>query len=465
MHQRWTLHIENFAKIKQADIELHPLTLLVGENNSGKSYVATLIWAVCALSESIYPVSVPTSDSYEKCKQVVQCLLEQQSQDANKELKLTVQDQQLFVDWFNDVLRENKEKLLEEAFQKTIPIGQLFIKNYSRKETFNLSKEESLKTIFKTKEFGLNKSKSFAETDLERQLSVITEDVLYSIIKHINYSLLFSGYNDGSTFYQSIEAMWPGYLGPVLKPAPLFLPASRTGFMISYPALVADALEGSAVKLTKPIQMFLKGLTQKSLARIINNKNKRLITIADWLENELLKGTIERIDTERIPQYQYRGFDSNNTLPIYLTSSLVAEVAPIVYFLRAFDRYSAFFIEEPEAHLHPSAQRIMARAIARLKNEGLPVVITTHGDTLFQQLNNLAVLHGHPKQKELMKELGYCEQELLDPQDMVAYQFKKTPEGTVIEKLEPTEYGIPVPTFNEPLQALLNEVYKLQESE
>ncbi|PXX97653.1 hypothetical protein [Halomonas sp. LBP4] len=39
MHQRWTLHVEHFARFEQADFDLRPLTLFVGENNSGKSYV------------------------------------------------------------------------------------------------------------------------------------------------------------------------------------------------------------------------------------------------------------------------------------------------------------------------------------------------------------------------------------------------------------------------------------------
>ena len=35
-----TLYVKNFAKIKEAEIELAPFTLFVGDNNSGKSYLA-----------------------------------------------------------------------------------------------------------------------------------------------------------------------------------------------------------------------------------------------------------------------------------------------------------------------------------------------------------------------------------------------------------------------------------------
>ena len=38
-----TLKIENFGPIKQADIDISPLTIFMGQNNSGKSFVARII--------------------------------------------------------------------------------------------------------------------------------------------------------------------------------------------------------------------------------------------------------------------------------------------------------------------------------------------------------------------------------------------------------------------------------------
>ncbi len=40
------LEIEKFGKVVSSSIEDAPLTLLLGKNNTGKSYVATLIWAL-----------------------------------------------------------------------------------------------------------------------------------------------------------------------------------------------------------------------------------------------------------------------------------------------------------------------------------------------------------------------------------------------------------------------------------
>ena len=40
------LIIEKFGKIKKAELEISPLTLLVGDNNSGKSYLLSLLWGI-----------------------------------------------------------------------------------------------------------------------------------------------------------------------------------------------------------------------------------------------------------------------------------------------------------------------------------------------------------------------------------------------------------------------------------
>ncbi|MHB8419863.1 MAG: AAA family ATPase [Myxococcales bacterium] len=47
------------------------------------------------------------------------------------------------------------------------------------------------------------------------------------------------------------------------------------------------------------------------------------------------------------------------------------------------------FVEEPEIHLHPRAQRAMVEMLALLVNRGFRVVVTTHSLTVLYALNNL----------------------------------------------------------------------------
>ncbi|QEY59418.1 AAA family ATPase [Pseudomonas sp. C27(2019)] len=461
MQQRWTLQIENFARIKEAAIEIRPLTLFVGENNSGKSYVATLLWGIWAFAPSLFSKRIPTSADYLECKAVIKQLAKTLASNPEEALELTEQQQTVFIGWFNTILNRKRQELVSKTFSTDeIAIGKLTIIDYKRLSPFKIKVDDNLEKPFHFEESLLTVSENFIKS-----INDSSEDVgnfIYETIQDLILSLLFFAYPNVSN-HHSLK-LFNLFMSLNIRPpkkAPLFLPTSRTSFMHTFPALVADALSGDGLKLTAPVRRFLQLLAQpKNKA----NADTKLAAIAEWLEHELIKGKIEKLETESLPIYQYKA-DKLAAIPMYLTSSLVSEVAPLVHFLRSFNSYNALFIEEPEAHLHPAAQRTMARALARIMNQGVPVLTTTHGDTLFQQLNNLAVLYSHPNKKALLKELNYNKDELINPNDMVAYQFKRESGQTLVERLDASEYGIAVPTFNDPLEELLDEIYTIQESD
>ncbi len=45
----WTVEVEDFGPIQEASITMAPLVILVGKNNTGKSYMATLLNVTNAL--------------------------------------------------------------------------------------------------------------------------------------------------------------------------------------------------------------------------------------------------------------------------------------------------------------------------------------------------------------------------------------------------------------------------------
>src|SRR4051812_49105093 len=48
----WSVRIDDFGKIGEATIEMSPLVILVGKNNTGKSYIASLLWALLNFEET-----------------------------------------------------------------------------------------------------------------------------------------------------------------------------------------------------------------------------------------------------------------------------------------------------------------------------------------------------------------------------------------------------------------------------
>ena len=122
--------------------------------------------------------------------------------------------------------------------------------------------------------------------------------------------------------------------------------------------------------------------------------------------------------------------------PISHPSAMLTELAPLVVFLKYLVQPGDILtLEEPEAHLHPAAQRQIARAIVRLVNAGVHVLITTNSEFFLGQVNNLIQLnHASP---QFLKKHGFERSDGLKQDDVAAYQFRSDNElsGSTIEEL------------------------------
>ena len=132
----------------------------------------------------------------------------------------------------------------------------------------------------------------------------------------------------------------------------------------------------------------------------------------------------------------------------------IKEVIAVVLALSS-DDFRLIFVEEPEAHLHPSAQRLMARVIAEAVNSGKTVVTSTNSDYLIGEFNNLIALSAL---EDVRKKLGYRDVEILRPEMVAVYIVKS--DGTV-QRLE-VDNDIPEDEFAKVAEEVLeirNELY------
>jgi hypothetical protein len=66
--------------------------------------------------------------------------------------------------------------------------------------------------------------------------------------------------------------------------------------------------------------------------------------------------------------------------------------------------------------------------------------------------------------KTLMEEYNYSKEDLLNKEDVAMYQFEHCVKGkSRLKELECNKYGYVVPTFNETISGLVDEVYAFQE--
>lgn len=441
MDKLWTLHVENFGKIAEADVSISPLMCFVGDNNSGKSYLMSLLWGVLTLGKDIFPKMPSEAKTYKRCENWLR-------ESLNKNRELTEEDLDMYVCWFNELLFNNKKNLLKRIFSYNVEAEKIEIKNYKRNNKIEIKWEDHAERYSVAQTYlKFPKQETYSREQLLRMNAYICWNILMYGIAEPLYTPVVKGRRMGE---------------------PVYLPASRTGFMLTYSQLIENSLQVSYAPtmeentsiLTLPYIDFLQLITKFETKNKLTKKNEAIV---QFIEEYMTKGNVTT-KKDIMPVIKYRPNGMTKEIPLYLASSIVTEISPLLLLFKSDINFKTLIIEEPEAHLHPELQQTMARLIINIVNSGIPVWLTTHSDTILQHVNNMLKLKKHPQCTELMSEYNYDKKDLLDSQDVSMYQFVHMKSNkSKLEKLECTKYGFVVPTFNNALDKIVREVYAFQE--
>jgi hypothetical protein len=421
-----------------------PLVMLVGRNNTGKSYVASVAWAMANLHAFF-------------------------SEELSSKLR-----PKWFGRFCRGLVKENAGEFIIDAKKAQDVIDSV-------NAHFTISSDEFLNELFAVEGFsGANLSLIAADGFVPFGVSASWAEGPDGVRRFI--SLRFTSEQEleasririplgppRSTEKRLADRIFTEIVYRVLYGQPgdrrlsaTYIPAARTGLMLAFQALVArlfDREPGGPV-LPRPLTDFLQRLAYFNQRTARSTRGTEL---ARWIGNEILRGDIE-VSGEEATAIKYKPNNSDIALPLHAASSMVTELAPFLMLSRQDFLTGQIIFEEPEAHLHLSAQRSMARALARLLNSGAKILITTHSDTFVQQINNLMNLHSHPDRSALMEKLGYQASDLIDPAHTRAYEFMPDGDSTSIAPLVRLEGGYAVPSLNETLIDLANETVTISES-
>ncbi len=99
------------------------------------------------------------------------------------------------------------------------------------------------------------------------------------------------------------------------------------------------------------------------------------------------------------------------------SSSSVRALLDIGFYLRCRAKAGdLLMIDEPELSLHPANQRAFARLIANLVNFGVRVFMTTHSDYIVKEMNTLIMLHAQTEHiRAIGQKYDYGAEERIDP--------------------------------------------------
>ncbi len=425
------LGVENFAKIESAKVCINSYTLLVGPNNSGKTYFMQLAQGVNErLANLVEEDALPI-------------LLYKENAQAGY-IKYIISQQNIlqFVSYLNNKLEEKKEQIIRGLFGKEIPIGRLYIDIFlNQEESYGIYQFTNINAALKMKDSLDAFTKRIVEkaAPLEgARIGVLTqydpvrgEDSIRLILAH----------------FETEERLINSVLENILGYQSLFLPASRTGIMLLYREFFANKADSiisyqmmeeqlienknNYGEFTQPVYQFLRFLQLYSEREERKNYYKNEI---DFFEKKLIEG---HISTNNSHGFLYDSEADHISVPMYMASSMINEIAPFVLALADSKGYNRLIIDEIEASLHPKKQLELVRFLNRLSNKGIKLILSTHSDTFASKVNNLFILSTYIMQNKeygIVKKLGLEKEDLMDPDKLYVYEFVNQSNGHSIVK-------------------------------
>jgi hypothetical protein len=247
---------------------------------------------------------------------------------------------------------------------------------------------------------------------------------------------------------------------------PIYLPAARTGFVLSKDVInkVSRQETFGIVKnmfspFTAPIIEFLNELEKLSI-----ENSSRYKEIVEWIETYMVNGNILYEETGK-KEIRYIPKGRDNSISLRTSSAVVTELTPLLLMLKYGQRASEIFYEEPETCLHPQLQLYMGRLLVRMVNSGINIMATTHSDIIIQHINNMCKLYELGTPCELLEELGLNKIDSIDKNNIAIYQFCDLGASSKVKRIRYTEGGFAIPSFQETLLNVLGQTSRIQDYE
>lgn len=199
------------------------------------------------------------------------------------------------------------------------------------------------------------------------------------------------------------------------------------------------------------------------------NRTKPRPNAASETVLQLFRGILEGEVVKEETTYVYTTNDVS--MPVSAAAASIREIAPLQILAKKQDvSKCAILVEEPEAHLHPLKQRMMADIIGALSHNGALMQITTHSDYFLRRLNELIMFakakrstDDVEKLRELSKKVNIIEDISIEESIIGAYLLKKQADGSSVALKQDMSNGIPFSAFREAVTDNINNQDVLKE--
>jgi predicted ATPase len=406
------IFVKDFGPIKEAGIDLRRVTILMGPNNTGKTYTAVLMLVLEQLvSEWHFAQALLTlrEITVEKFKQY----LDKKLVDILRTL--------YSVDKLKDLVRRGSDKA--ELRFVLRPEGEQF------GDILELEIRVDKSGVVTSRFYGF---RELLETKKVPEISPL----IYIPAERAGIMRTYK-----QLLRLHIETSW--------HVVPPHLRRKLTQLMVS-----------ERIRLPGVVGVLLDQILDTEKFTLEERKKAFVAPALDLLEEEVLRGRLEMGEDLSVMYYEA---GAEKPIDLINASSMVSEVSAIYLLSGKLREGGWLIIEEPEAHVHPRGQMGLARFMAALARLGVNVIATTHSDLIALKLAQMVGLAGLSPEDRV--KLGYREDEYLTKEELALYFMEPTEEGSVARKVEVSETGevSELPTYSKVVEEMYGEAVKLLE--
>jgi predicted ATPase len=460
------IKFSNLGAIKETELDLRPLTVIIGPNNSNKTYIAYSLYGLFITAyKDIFGVSLEN-----KIKQI-----------DDSQFSLTYRNiTNTLTKSYKEYAKQLKQRL-PVFFQDST--GSLFSKTELEVAMSPIEVKILCETYFTPRKIVVNDIPVYISIDDKGFLiQVNAKEALYPQELY-NKELALVAFD----FWLEKNLLLQNF---VLSP--FLLPAERNAFILTYKMLdnrryrimketrrgffdprVAKQhrlellKEQGDIQYPQPVEDFLEFLTDVELQPIpskIQIKKNNFQKLAEIIEEQIQGNNKIEMNPTKFGGKEIKILVKEGLIiDLYNSSSSIKQLVPLILYLRyRATKNALLIIDEPELGLYPEAQAKLLEILAILVNLGVKVLLTTHSPYFMAHLNNL--INGDKKHPSVLKKQASAlylndSRAFLSDEQVSAYEMR----DNKLVSLKDPDYGIRWDTLSDVSVDIQQKYFQISE--